>query len=154
MYGDSEAIRRRATQLRDQGADVRALADQLMARVEGLGWSGRAAEAMRQRITDRAHHLRVAADRHTGAADALVDHAESADHVREEIAASEARIGDLVAEARGRIAAIATRNETTDGPQIAPDPRDEALDTLTTPPPGHRDWLSIELPGSARGGTA
>ena len=62
MYGDSEIIRRRATQLRDQGADVRALADELVARVEGLGWTGRAADAMRERVTDRASHLRVAAE--------------------------------------------------------------------------------------------
>ncbi|MCR1784684.1 hypothetical protein KVF89_19230 [Nocardioides carbamazepini] len=150
MYGDSEIIRRRASQLRDQGADVRSLADQLVARVEGLGWTGRAAEAMRERVTDRASHLRVAADRHAAAADALADHAESVDAVREEIAATQARVTALVADARARIAAIATRNEAGDGPPVSPDPLDEALVAFTPPPVGHRDWLSIDVPGLER----
>ncbi|MBM0127139.1 hypothetical protein IMY96_20495 [Pimelobacter simplex] len=150
MYGDSEIIRRRATQLRDQGADVRALADELVARVEGLGWTGRAADAMRQRVTDRASHLRVAAERHTGAADALAGHAESVDAVREEIAATEARVTALVADARARIAAIAARNEVGDGLQVSPDPLDEALVAFTPPPTGHRDWLAVDVPGLER----
>ncbi|MDQ6523015.1 hypothetical protein RB608_05360 [Nocardioides sp. LHD-245] len=150
MYGDSEVIRRRAGQLRDQGADVRSLADQLVARVEGLGWTGRAAEAMRERVTDRASHLRMAADRHTDAADALADHAESVDAVREEIAATEARVTALVADARARIAAIAARNETGDGPRISPDPLDEVLVAFTPPPTGHRDWLAVDIPGLER----
>ncbi|MBM7516918.1 WXG100 family type VII secretion target [Nocardioides nitrophenolicus] len=150
MYGDSEIIRRRATQLRDQGADVRALADELVARVEGLGWTGRAAEAMRERVTDRASHLRVAAERHTGAADALADHAESVDAVREEIATTEARVSALVADARARIAAIAARNEAGDGLQVTPDPLDETLAAFSPPPPGHRDWLAVDVPGLER----
>lgn len=150
MYGDSEIIRRRATQLRDQGADVRALADELVARVESLGWTGRAADAMRERVTERAGHLRVAAERHTGAADALADHAESVDAVREEIATAEARVGALAADAHARIAAIARRNESGDGPQVMPDPLDEALAAFTPPPSGHRDWLAVDVPGLER----
>ena len=154
MYGDSEIIRRRVSELRDQGADVRALADELVARVERLGWTGRAAEAMRERVTDRASHLRAAADRHTSAADALADHAESVDAVRDEIGATQARVGALVADARARVAAIERRNaDNSDGaagPQIAPDPHDEALLAFTPPPNGHRDWLSIEVPGLER----
>ncbi|WGX97382.1 putative T7SS-secreted protein [Nocardioides sp. L-11A] len=150
MYGDSEVIRRRASQLRDQGADVRSLADQLVARVEGLGWTGRAAEAMRERVTDRASHLRVAADRHAAAADALADHAESVDAVREEIATTQARVTALVADAQARIAAIASRNEISDGPLISPDPLDEALVAFTPPPDGHRDWLAVDVPGLER----
>lgn len=150
MYGDSEVIRRRASQVRDQGADVRALADQLVARVEGLGWTGRAAEAMRERVTERASHLRVAADRHAAAADALADHAESVDAVREEIAATQARVTALVADARARIAAIAARNEAGDGPAISPDPLDETLAAFSPPPDGHRDWLAVDVPGLER----
>ncbi|WP_436697698.1 WXG100 family type VII secretion target [Nocardioides sp. BYT-33-1] len=150
MYGDSEVIRRRASQVRDQGADVRALADQLVARVEALGWTGRAAEAMRERVTDRASHLRVAADRHAAAADALADHAESVDAVREEIAATQARVTALVADARARIAAIAARNEAGDGPTISPDPLDEMLAAFSPPPDGHRDWLTVDVPGLER----
>ncbi len=150
MYGDSETIRRRAMQLRDQGADVRALADQLVARVEALGWTGRAAEAMRERVTDRASHLRTAADRHVGAADALADHAEKVDGVREEIAATQARVSALVDDARARISAIAARNDASDGPAVQPDPLDEVLDAFTPPPNGHRDWLHVDVPGLER----
>lgn len=150
MYGDSATIRRRATQLRDQGADVRALADQLVARVEGLGWSGRAAEAMQQRVTDRATHLRVAADRHVAAADALGDHAEAVDVTTEEIATAQARISAMVADAQARIAAVAAANERSDGPQVSPDPVDELLAGFVPPPAGHRDWLAVDLPGLER----
>ncbi|QSR28305.1 hypothetical protein CFH99_22025 [Nocardioides aromaticivorans] len=147
MYGDTELIRRRVSALRDQGADVRALADELVARVDGLGWSGRAAEAMRERVTERARHLRIAADRHVSAADALADHAEAVDTTAEEIAAIQARVSAKVADAQARIDAIAARNERSDGPQITPDPHDEALAAFVAPPPGHRDWLSVDLPG-------
>ncbi|WP_435771501.1 WXG100 family type VII secretion target [Nocardioides sp. SYSU DS0651] len=147
MYGDSDRVRRRATELRDQGADVRALADQLVARTQAVGWGGRAADAMRTRVADRATHLRTAADAHVGAADALERHARSVDAVKDEIAAVEARVADLVGDARGRIAAIAARNEQGDGPTVTPDPEDELLAAFAPPPPGHRDWLSVELPG-------
>lgn len=150
MYGDTELIRRRVSALRDQGADVKALADELVARVDGLGWSGRAAEAMRERVAERARHLRTAADRHVSAADALADHAEAVDTTTEEIAAIQARVTAMVTDAQGRIAAIATRNEAYDGPRITPDPHDEALAAFVAPPPGHRDWLAVEIPGLER----
>ncbi|MEV5000044.1 hypothetical protein MRBLML1_000590 [Nocardioides sp. LML1-1-1.1] len=150
MYGDSEVIRRRVSAVRDQGADVRALADELVARVDGLGWTGRAAEAMRERVTERARHLRAAADRHVAAADALADHAEAVDTTADEIAATEARVRALVTDAQGRVAAIAARNERNDGPQITPDPLDETLAAFTPPPAGHRDWLAVEVPGLER----
>lgn len=147
MYGDSDLIRRRVSQLRDQGADVRALADQLVARTEALGWSGRAATAMRDRVAERAHHLRAAADLHARAADALRAHVDRVDSVRDEIAAVEARVADLVAAARERLAAIDASNQAGDGPRITPDPADEVLAGFAPPARGHRDWLTVELPG-------
>lgn len=147
MYGDTELIRRRVSALRDQGADVRMLADELVARVDGLGWGGRAGQAMRERVVERARHLRTAADRHVAAADALADHAEAVDGTAEEIARRQVRVTALVTDARGRIAAIAARNETGEGPQILPDPVDEQLAAFVPPPAGHRDWLAIDLPG-------
>ena len=150
MYGDSEIIRRRVSQLRDQGADVRALADELVARVDALGWTGRAGDALRERVTDRARHLRIAADRHVGAADALAAHAEAVDDVRESIAAAESRVGTLVADARARIATIAARNAAGEGPRISPDPLDETLAAFVPPPHGHRSWLDVDVPGAER----
>ncbi len=151
MYGDTEIIRRRVSEIRDQGADVRALADELVARVDGLGWTGRAAEAMRERVTERAHHLRAAADRHVAAADALADHAEAVDAGKDEIAATQARVAALVADAEGRIAAIeAAAERTGEGPRVTPDPADTALVAFTPPPPGHRAWLDVDVPGLER----
>lgn len=147
MYGDSDQVRRRASQLRDQGADVRALADQLVARTDALGWTGRAADAMRQRIAERAIHLRGAADAHVGAADALDRHVQAVDAVREEIATIEARAADLIADARTRLSAITAQNDAGDGPRITPNPEDEILAGFVPLAPGHRDWLSVELPG-------
>ncbi|NHA01389.1 hypothetical protein G5V59_20260 [Nocardioides sp. W3-2-3] len=122
----------------------------LVARVDGLGWTGRAAEAMRERVTERARHLRAAADRHVSAADALADHVEAVDATAEEIAVTESRVRALVADAQARVAAIAARNERSDGPQISPDPLDEVLAAFTPPPPGHRDWLAVDVPGLER----
>lgn len=75
MYGDTAVIRRRVDQLREHGTDVRALADHLVARAEQVvGWHGRAAVAMRERVRDHAARLREAAARHDAAADALERH--------------------------------------------------------------------------------
>lgn len=150
MYGDTDTVRRRVSELRDQGADVRSLADALVARVEALGWSGRAAQAMHERVTDRAGHLRAAAERHVAAADALADHAEAVDDVTEQIAATRVRVEALVADARARIAEIAARNERSGGPPVSPDPLDEVLAAFVPPPPGHRDWLAVDVPGLER----
>ena len=67
MYGDSGVMRKRAAQLREQAGDIRALADHLVAQTEGVAWTGRAADAMRERVRDRAAHLR---DVRRGARDA------------------------------------------------------------------------------------
>jgi hypothetical protein len=48
--------------------DLRALADRLVAPTEGTGWTGRAADALTERIRDRAVHLVV--DGEAPAADA------------------------------------------------------------------------------------
>ncbi|GAA3830612.1 putative T7SS-secreted protein [Nocardioides panacisoli] len=120
MYGDSDVIRKRVDQLRDQAADVRALADQLVARTEALGWTGRAADAMQVRVADRATHLWGAADRHDRGADALDRHAAAVDEAKEQISEAERRAASAGAEAR---------------------------DGFVPPAPGHKDWLSAELPG-------
>lgn len=126
MYGDTEVARRRADRLREQGVELRALARELTARTEALGWTGRAATAMHARVADRSRHLLVAADGHDRAADALVRHARAVEREEDRIAAIEGRAAALVADA-------------------APD--DEALAGFVPPAPGHKDWLQVELPG-------
>jgi uncharacterized protein YukE len=121
MYGDAEVMRRRAADLREQGVDLRALADRLVARTAAVGWTGRAATALDERVRTRAAHLRDLAARHDDAAQALDHHLGEVDHLKEVIAATEHRVRALVAEGRRAPA--------------------------STPPPGHRDWLTLELPG-------
>ena len=64
MYGDTDVMRKHAGRLREQGEEIRALADQLVAQAETLHWSGRAGDAMRERVRERAARLREAAARH------------------------------------------------------------------------------------------
>lgn len=148
MYGDTEVLRRRVDQLREQAVDIRGLADQLVGRTEATGWTGRAADSMRVRVTERATHLRGAAAQHETAADSLEKHLLQVEAEQEAIAGVERRATELVAEARTRLADVRRRRESADaGLQVEPDPDDVALDAFVPPASGHRDWLDVELPG-------
>jgi predicted nucleic acid-binding Zn-ribbon protein len=140
MYGDTLVMRKRAGQLREQGDDLRALADQLVARSEAIAWRGRAADAMRTRVKERASHLRDAANRHDAAATALDRHLGEVDLTKEAIGEAERKAGSRVAEAQARLA----RSEY-DASAATDD--DRALAVLPLPPSGHQDWLTLELPG-------
>ncbi|GAA1150626.1 hypothetical protein [Nocardioides aquiterrae] len=120
MYGDTDVMRRRAAELREQGVDIRGLADQLVARTESVGWTGRAADTLAVRIRDRAAHLRDVAARHDTAADSLEAQLLEVDRLKEAIAQAEHRAARL----------------SEDGVEFTP------------PPPGHQDWLAVDLPGS------
>lgn len=145
QYGDSAVIARRADQLREHAVDLQSLADRMVARIEALGWAGRAAEAMRERVAERAAHLRSVASRHESAADALDAHGRAVTATKEEIKRIEVRAHRMIADARTRVAAAAAAG--ADGVPVTPDPDDERLAAVTTPPRGHRDWLDVELPG-------
>lgn len=123
MYGDTGVMRRRASQLREQGISVRHQADRLVAQMDAIAWTGRAAEAMRERIRERAAHLRDAAARHDTAAESLERHSRDVEARKEQIVAVQRRAEAL----------------SSDG-----DPR---LASFSPPPPGHRDWLAVDLPG-------
>ncbi len=152
MYGDTDVMRRHVDRLREQAVDVRTLADQLVAQTEGTGWSGRAAESMRVRVTERASHLRAAAGQHETAADALDKHLQEVERQKEAIAEVERRATSLVADARTRVARIAEANDAAlEGPDPGvrrePDPDDVTLASFVPPASGHLDWLAVELPG-------
>ena len=136
MYGDLDVMRRRSGLLREQGDDLRAMADRLVARSESAPWSGRAADAMRERVRERASHLREVAGAHDLAADSLDRHALEVDRLCETIATIERRVTGLVEEARTRARS-----------GVPPHDGDDALLALDPPPPGHADWLHVELPG-------
>ena len=147
MYGDTQQMRRYAAALREQGTDVRLLADQLVARTEAIGWVGRAADSMRERVRDRAGHLRAAAARHETAAVTLERHLAEVDRLTEAVATRERKGRRLVEEARARVGAVGGRHDEQPDRPIDPDPDDLTLVALTLPPTGHRDWLTLEIPG-------
>ena len=140
MYGDTAAMRKRVAQLREQGLEIRATADRLVAQAESVPWHGRAAESMRDRIKERAAHLRDAASFHDTAAESLEKHVHEVDRLQEVISTLERKAATLVADARTRVAALGD-----DGG--APSDEDTVLTQFVAPPPGHRDWLTVTLPG-------
>ena len=102
MYGDSAASRKRVAQLREQGGDIRAMADRLVAQAESVPWTGRAAESMRTRIKERASHLRLAAGHHDAAADSLARHAVEVDALKDAIETIAHKADALTSDARTR----------------------------------------------------
>lgn len=147
MYGDTDVIRKQVDRLREQGGDIRSLADQLVAQVEAIAWSGRAADTMRERMRERAGRLREVAARHDSAADSLDKHVDEVDLTKETIATTERKVDGLVTDARARIAAVHAAAERHGEVQRVPDPVDEQLVAFVPPERGHRDWLGVDLPG-------
>lgn len=120
MYGDTDVMRRHAGRLREQGVELRAVADRLVAQAEVVAWVGRAGDAMRERVRDRAAGLRATAERHDAAAAALEAHLGAVEEQKESIAETERRLRALV----------------DDGVPAGFEP----------PAPGHKDWLAVSLP--------
>lgn len=146
MYGDTAALRRRAAQLREQGGDIRALADQLVSRADAVAWTGRAASMMRDRVRERAAQLRDTARSHETAAESLEAHRSEVDRLKETIAGIERRAATLTGAARARLAEIDAHDDP-DGVRREPTPEDQILLAFEPPPSGHRDWLDVTLPG-------
>lgn len=150
MYGDTLVMRRRAAQLREQGEDIRTMAEQLVTRSDEVaresGWTGRAADAMRDRVRERAAHLRDAANAHDVAAASLEKHLGECDRLTESIAGIERRASSLVADARTRVARL---QGSPDDDAVRPTAtrEDQVLVAFAPPPSGHKDWLDVELPG-------
>lgn len=143
MYGDTAAGRKRVAQLREQGGDIRALAARLVSQAEAVPWRGKAADAMRERVKERAAHLRSAAAHHETAADSLAHHLTEVDSLKEAIDQRAHKATGLVEDARTR----ASHAAGPDGAPAEPDETDAALLAFDPPPAGHRDWLTVTLPG-------
>src|SRR5690242_20908280 len=114
MYGDSDVTRKHVGRLREQADTIRSLADRLVAQAETVAWSGRAGDAMRERIRERAAGLRETAARHDAAADSLEAHTVLVDELKDSIAENERRATALL--------------------------EDGALPQFEPPAPGHKDW--------------
>jgi hypothetical protein len=121
VYGDSDVMRKHAGRLREQGDEIRAMADQLVAQAEATTWAGRAGDAMRERVRERATRLREAAERHDLAAATLDTHTQLVDELKDSIAETERRATALL--------------------------EDGALPRFEPPAPGHKEWLAVTLPG-------
>lgn len=149
MYGDTEAIRGLARGLARTADDIRWEADVLLDRADTVPWHGLAADAMRAVARYRVAGLRRTAALHDEAARALREHADAVDHVKRLIAAIEERVRSLIAEARDKIEGVLAGLV---GGLV--DPVDDLLDRFVPPPSGHRDWLSVDLPGLDLSGLA
>lgn len=149
MYGDTSVMRKRAGELQEQGADIALTADTLVAQSDAISWSGRAADAMRARVRERARHLREAAALHETAAESLIRHLGEVDRLKESIAGVEQRAESLVADARTRIARLEAEAEgdPSRAARVRPSETDETLAAFVAPASGHKDWLSVNLPG-------
>ncbi len=151
MYGDTGVIRRLATQMAEQGTEIRADADQLVKSSQLVVWEGRAAQAMRERMAERAVALRTTADEHDDAARALRHHADEVDRLKDLIREIAHRVRGLFVGARSRLASLADKAIDL-VKSITPDPVDEMLSSFQPPPEGHKDWLDVpdQLPGGGR----
>ena len=148
MYGDTAAGRKRVAQLREQGGDIRALASRLVSQAEVAPWHGKAADAMRERIKERANHLRAAAAHHESAADSLTRHLAEVDSLKDAIDTRSHKAASLVEDARTRVSeADSDRDTGRDGSPGEPDEIDSTLLSFDPPPAGHKDWLTVNLPG-------
>ena len=139
MYGDTEAIRGLARTMRRQGAALRSEAAGLLVRADAVPWQGLAADAMRASVRAQVASLRRTAGLSEDAAAALDRHADEVDRLKALIAEVERRVTALVTAARDRLSGLLAG--------VLPDPVDELLARFVPPPPGHRDWLLVELPG-------
>src|SRR5262249_19577830 len=132
-------IRGLARTMRDQGGALRSEAAALLHRAEAVPWHGLAGDAMRTRVEGQVASLRRTATLSEQAAVALERHAEEVDRLKALIAEVERTVRALVAAARDRLAGLLA--------DVLPDPVDELLARFVPPPPGHRDWLLVDLPG-------
>ena len=151
MYGDTGVIRRLATQMSDQGSEIRDDADQLVNAAQLVVWEGRAAQAMRERMAERAVALRKTADEHDDAAQSLRHHADEVDRLKDLIREIANRVRGLIEGARSRLADLADKALDLIK-NLTPDPIDEMLSSFQPPPEGHKDWLDVpdQLPGGGR----
>lgn len=79
MFADTSSIRDLAADLRARAEEIRAEAGRLVSCADATGWTGIAADAMRQHTRDRAAALERTAALHDDAADALERHASAVD---------------------------------------------------------------------------
>jgi hypothetical protein len=135
----------------EQGTEIRGDADQLVKASQLVVWDGRAAQAMRERMAERAVALRKSADEHDDGAQAMRHHADEVDRLKDLIRDIANRVRGLIEGAKSRLADLADKALDLIK-KVTPDPIDEMLSSFQPPPEGHKDWLDVpdQLPGGGR----
>lgn len=136
MYGDPDAIRGLARALRDRADEIRDQAARLSASAVEVPWEGCSADAMRHRLRSQVDALFRTARLHDDAAEALDRHAREVERLQDLIAAIERRAMHLLDAARDTITGLVDKVTGND-----------LLDRFVPPPPGSREWLTVDLPG-------
>ncbi|GAA1952935.1 hypothetical protein GCM10009798_10170 [Nocardioides panacihumi] len=143
MYADPQEVRAIARRIREQGAQVRAEASDLVDRSRAVGWSGLAGTAMAAQTAVQARVLAGVAEQHEAAARALEAHATAVEEALALIAEIERRVHGAVDAARSRLRKVA------DGLLDTVGDADETLAGFVPPGPGSPRWLQVRLPGVA-----
>lgn len=138
MYGDAAVIRAGAGRLRRQAEEIRTDARHLEERTQSTPWNGLAAEAMRAAARAHAAELRVCADLHDEAAEALDRHAREVDRVKSVIAATEQRLLGLVDAASREVHGLVS--------QVVPGPLEHWAAGFAAPAHGSIRWLDVHVP--------
>ncbi len=144
MYGDTTAIRALAERLREQGLAIRAEADTLVGRAEGVPWSGLAADTMRLMSRQHAGDLRACAALHEDAAEALERHAREVEHLLDLIAAVERRVAHLMASAAGGLGGLVHHLPG----HVLTDRVGHWLEHFDPPAHGSMAWLDVHVPSA------
>ncbi|WP_235737013.1 hypothetical protein [Nocardioides alcanivorans] len=115
----------------------------LVGQVEAIRWHGRAARDLRERMTDRAARLRASAEQHDVAAEALTRHLSEVDRRKDTIADLERRTSSLRADAHARAEKLTHPSDSL----VEVNDDDRQILAFTPPPSGHKDWLTVTIPG-------
>lgn len=155
MYGDPQALLRRADELDGRVDDLRQTARGLRARAAETAWMGTAAQAHRDAVDRAARGLERVATRLAQAAEALRDHVRE---LRRRLAAVEA--AEVIAKAwfdaaqgwvRAGADAVADGVRSLLGGLPAPPWQGWRWTPSTLPPVGHLDWLEVAAQVRASG---
>ena len=147
MYGDPQALLRRACELDDRVEDLQQTARTLRHQAAHTAWVGIAAQAHREAIDQATHRLELAAARLGEAAAALRAHAWQIRHHIAAIEAAEALARVWFHEAEGWLGAgahaivVGVRHLLGDAP--LPPWHGWRWSPSNLPPLGHLDWLNV-----------
>lgn len=163
MYGDTQQIRLRATELRTLATEVRSRAGDLRSASE-LAWTSTAAETFIEQLGTRAGSLERSATQLDDAADQLDAHATAVEHMKQLIEDAARWVGDrwndavdLVSGAVETVKDGAAKVFEFFGREV-PDflvhqAKDIVASTPSLPTPGDRSWLDLADLYRSRGWT-